>query len=197
MQCRADQGGRCAGRLHGDELFDSRDSSADAYLHGGTSYAEPHEQLFGSGPPASPDPGKIEQQQAADSQVEDLPRQSLQIGRGPVRARRQAWHTFKKVQGKLPPALKCGGFPVRPASRLPSSTDSVTGGYRSPGLHQGGVADVPGADDIGVLFKPARLAAEHGLTLAVGAFAMATLGTRLEVYAGSTKTTGTPASAAL
>jgi hypothetical protein len=46
-------------------------------------------------------------------------------------------------------------------------------------LHQGGVADVPGADDIGVLFKPARLAAEHGLTLAVGAFAMATLGTRL------------------
>ena len=55
-------------------------------FQGGTSFAEPQERFPGSGSPTCSDAGKIEQQQAADSQVVNLPRQPIQIGRGPVRA---------------------------------------------------------------------------------------------------------------
>jgi len=73
MQRRADQDGRGARRSQGEEVFHARDPSADAHLHGGVRLAESQEQLLGSSAPAGANAGKIEQQQPADPQVENLP----------------------------------------------------------------------------------------------------------------------------
>src|SRR3954467_13921155 len=88
-------------------------------------------------------------------------------------------------RSKLPPRLKSCGFPVRlkirasVASGAHQSYGSVTGDCQSPTLRQGGVSDVPGADDVGVLLMAACLAPELGLAPAIGPLAMAALGTHL------------------
>jgi hypothetical protein len=80
------------------------------------------------------------------------------------------------VLSKLPPALKCGGFPAD-CGRSPvsgfgfndrQSHGSVTRDCQRP--------DVPGGVPIGVSGEPAVLAQEHSLALAVGLLAMAALG---------------------
>jgi hypothetical protein len=145
MQRRADQGGRCAGRSHGDELFDCRDSSTDAHLHGGTRFAEPQEQFHGSGSPASPDAGKIEQQQTADTQVENLLRQPLQTGCGPVRALRQAWHAFKQVQAEDDPA----GI-----GSIEDSPDGVRTGSGLEADHDRGVIEIDQRVQVVLVLQP-------------------------------------------
>src|SRR5436309_3524348 len=61
-------------------------------------------------------------------------------------------------QGKVPPALKCGGFHAGNESRM----------LRCPYKHPGSRTDVPSPDEVRMRAMPARATLEFALALAVG-----------------------------
>src|SRR6516165_1636863 len=98
-------------------------------------------------------------------------------------ARRQSPAGDARVR-KLPPGLKSRGFPAhrlgcRLLCRPMSSPGSVTGNCKSPVGRQGSVSDVPGCNDVGMLFVAAHRAYELRLASPIGTFAVATFGTGL------------------
>ncbi len=74
VERRADESRCRSGLLQGDELFESRNTSANARRHRRMCFAEPVEELVGSCASAGPDARKIQEEQVAGSQVNDLPR---------------------------------------------------------------------------------------------------------------------------